>query len=208
MKRVCNGCILSSLKCGINNCPFCRAYVPTEDSQVLAIVKKRVHDPMAICFYGSQLAWGRYGLVKDVGKALTLCQQAAEQGVKEAHYIVGNMYAGDRGIGLVLARSNQHFEEAAMRGHVLFRFNLGAVAYNDGLRHLALQHFLISAELGHEASLNAIQRLLKEGIATETAYAGALQGYEAAVDEKTSPSRDEAKTLGRKKVMMYAQGRS
>ena len=106
-------------------------------------------------------------------------------------------------IGLDLERSNQHHEEAAMRGHVLSRFNMGVVEYNDGHRHLALQHFLISAKLGHKASLGAVQRLLKEGIATEKDYAGALQECEATVDEMSSPSRDEAKTLGRGKVVMY-----
>ena len=78
-------------------------------------------------------------------------------------------------IGLDLERSNQHHEEAAMRGHVLSRFNMGIVAYNDGHRHLALQHFLISAKLGHKASLDAVQCLLKEGVATKKDYAGALQ---------------------------------
>ena len=166
-------------------------------------MKKRVaaSDPAAICFYGSLLAWGGCGLVKDVRKAITLCHQAAEQGVKEAHIILGSMYAGNYkeysgndGIGLDFARSNHHHEEAAMRGHVLSRFNMGVVEYNDGHRHLALQHFLISAKLGHKASLGAVQRLLKEGIATEKDYAGALQECEAAVDEMSSPSRDEAKT--------------
>ena len=216
MQRVCNGCILSSYKCGINNCPFCRTAVPTDNNQIIAMVKKRVaaSDPAAICFYGSLLAWGGCGLVKDVRKAITLCQQAAEQGVKEAHHILGNIYsgnyagyAGNEEIGLDLARSNQHYEEAAMRGHVLSRFNLGVVAYNVGHRHLALQHFLISAKLGHKASLDVIQRLLKEGIAKKKDYAGALQECEAAVDDMSSPSRDEAKTLGRRKVLMYAYSR-
>jgi len=204
MKRVCNGCILSCRKCGISSCPFCRTDVPTKESQVLAMVQKRVAvaDPVAICFLGAHHEWGSYGLEKDTRRTEELCQRAAQLGVKEAHFILGNLHRGDDdGVG---EKSLQHYEEAAMCGHVLSRFNLGVLEYNDGRRHLALQHFLISAKLGHTASLDTIkQRFLPEGIATEADYAGALQGYEAAVKEMSSPSRDDARVMGIEKIVRY-----
>ena len=205
MNLVCNGCLLSSIRYGIRNCPLCRTAFPTNESQVNAMVQKRIAagDPMAICFRGDQLRCGLNGFVMDVSGGIELCRQAAELGVKEAHYTLGQMYGPGGDLRLDSTRSVEHFEKAAMSGHVMSRFTLGVLEYNDGRKNLSLQHFLISAKLGHKASLGAVQRLLKEGIATEKDYAGALQECEAAVDEMSSPSRDEAKTLGRGKVVMY-----
>ncbi|EJK43869.1 hypothetical protein THAOC_37644 [Thalassiosira oceanica] len=202
MKRVCNGCILYGRKCGMCNCPFCRTDVPTKESQVLAMVQKRVAvgDPVAICFLGAHHERGTYGLEKDTKRTDELCQQAAQLGVKEAHFILGNLHGCGEG------GSIRHYEEAAMCGHLLSRFNLGVWEYNGGRGHLALQHFLISAKLGHTASLDAVKRLLAEGIATEADYAGALQGYEAAIGEMSSPSRDEAKAMGIEKLVRYNTG--
>ena len=42
MKIVCNGCILASEKRGLEDCPFCRAPWPEDDSQSLAMIRKRV----------------------------------------------------------------------------------------------------------------------------------------------------------------------
>ena len=67
---------------------------------------------------------------------------------------------------------------------------------DDGNHDLALQHFLISAKLGHEQSLNAVKSFFKEGLATKADYAAALRGYQNAVEEMSSPDRDEAKALG------------
>mmetsp|Transcript_4849 Transcript_4849/g.10249 ORF Transcript_4849/g.10249 Transcript_4849/m.10249 type:complete len:172 (-) Transcript_4849:22-537(-) len=166
------------------------------------MVQKRIAagHPMALCFRGDQLRCGVNGAVIDVRGGIELCRQAAELGVKEAHFILGNLHRGEE-------RSVSHYEEAAMCGHVLSRFNLGAWEYNDGQGHLALQHFLISAKLGHTASLDTIKRLLAEGIATEADYTGALQGYEAAIREMSSPSREDARVMGIEKLVRFAARR-
>ena len=48
MKKVCNGCILATEKRGMFDCPFCRAPLPKDDSQGLAMARKRVDagDPL------------------------------------------------------------------------------------------------------------------------------------------------------------------
>ncbi|EJK54715.1 hypothetical protein THAOC_25633, partial [Thalassiosira oceanica] len=106
------------------------------------------------------------------------------------------MYGPGGDLGLDLTRLVEHYEKAAMSGQVLSRFSLGKVEYNGGRRHLALQHFLISAKLGHTASLEKVKRLLNEGIATKADFAGALQGHAAATEEMSSPPRDEARVIG------------
>ena len=212
MKRVCNGCVLSCRKSGIRDCPFCRTAIPKE-SQVLAMAQKRATagDPMAKCFLANHYKSGGYGLVKDPRKAVELCEEAAALGglwAKEAHNILGLIYSegsgvaggngdgGDRSVARSFARSVEHYEEAAMLGHVFSRFNCGVWALNEERRDIALQHFLISAELGHAPALDVIRRLFIAGVATKDDYAGALRGCQAAMEEMSSPARDEAENEG------------
>ena len=50
--------------------------------------------------------------------------------------------------------------------------------------------------MGHEKSLNKVKHLFMNGLATKADYAAALRGYQDAVEEMSSPERDEAKSLG------------
>ena len=85
-----------------------------------------------------------------------------------------------------------------MLGDVAARYNLGCEEYQAGNYDLALQHWMISAKLGHENALNNIKTLFMNGLATKAEYAGALRGYQSAIEEMSSPGRDEAiKTLTR-----------
>ena len=98
MKEVCVGCILASEKRGMNDCPFCRTPLPTDDSLGLVMIQKRIDagDPVAIWHLGGQYRIGRLGLEKDMTRAVALYERAAELGVKEAHYNLGCLY--DKGI--------------------------------------------------------------------------------------------------------------
>ncbi|EJK52091.1 hypothetical protein THAOC_28676 [Thalassiosira oceanica] len=74
---------------------------------------------------------------------------------------------------------------------------LGAVEECDnGNYKLAVQHWMISAKMGDEDSLNEIKDMFKEGHATKAQYATALLGYRDATEEMKSPQREEANRLG------------
>ena len=77
---------------------------------------------------------------------------------------------------------------------------MGVLECEDRHWGLAIQHFSISAKMGHAASMSNINQLFIQGIATKAAYDEALQGYGAATEEMSSPSRDEAKVMGAKKI--------
>ena len=83
-----------------------------------------------------------------------------------------------------------------MKGHVDSRHILGIVEFNNKNYKLAVQHFLVSAKMGYEKSLNGIKGMFKEGQATKAQYADALLGYRDAVEEMKSPQREEAKKPG------------
>ena len=90
----------------------------------------------------------------------------------------------------------RHSEAAAMSGFVLARYHLGCMEYNAENYDLALQHWMISAKLGLQISLDEVKDLFMDGLATKDDYAGALRGYQSAVKEMSSPDRDEAINAG------------
>ena len=207
MKRVCNGCILAVIKRGMRDCPFCRTITP-DDNQALVMIQKRVDacDPVAIYNLGNQHRHGLYGLVKDVTMAVELYERAAELGLIIAHYNLGILYDKGTDVEKDMAKALQHYEVAAMCGHVSARFNLGCEEYDAGNHDLALQHWMISAKLGDQDSLNEVKEMFMKGLATKADYAAALRGYQNAVEEMSSPDRDEAKALGREMILgMYFQ---
>ena len=189
MKRVCKGCSLAAMKRGIVNCPFCRTPTPEEDSQALAMVEKRVakDDPVAIYFLGTKYEFGQYGLKKDVTMAIALYERAAELGVKDAHYSLGVTYMEGTDVEKDMDKALRHYEAAAMNGQVNARFNLGCREMDLGHYDLALQHWMISAKMGHEDALSNVKTLFMDGLATKADYAAALRGYQSAIEEMSSP---------------------
>ena len=83
-----------------------------------------------------------------------------------------------------------------MKGHVLSRYSLGAAEHENGNFELAVQHYMISAKMGYEKSLNDIKKMFKDGLTTKAQYTEALMGYRYAVEEMKSPQREEAKRQG------------
>ena len=71
-----------------------------------------------------------------------------------------------------LAKTVQHFEIAAMQGHILSRTKLGVIYYSEGDYESAIRHLMISAKVGF--GLNVIQLMFAEGQASEQQYAEAL----------------------------------
>ena len=162
------------------------------------MIQKRVEkgDAEAINCLGDDYYHGRTGLTKDVPRAIEVWTEAAELGSLDAHDELGHMhYTGD-GVEEDKPRGIHHFRQAAMKGHALSRSSLGVVEFENKNYKLAVQHWMISAKMGYEKSLNNIKTMFKKGQATKAQYAEALLGYRDAVEEMKSPQREEAKRLG------------
>ena len=82
-----------------------------------------------------------------------------------------------------------------MKGHMLSRHNFGGLEYHKWNYELAVQHYMLSAKMGYEDSLNCIKSLFMKGEATKAQYVKALRGYGDAMQEMKSPQREEAKRL-------------
>ena len=202
VKLVCNGCILAVRKRGMKDCPFCRTPTPAE-SQVIAMIQKRADagDPVAMFDLGQQYRFGKYGLKKDVTRAVELYERAAELGSKVAHFALGSLYEEGVDVEKDTIKATRHYEAAAMSGDVYARFNLGCKEYVARNVDLALQHWKIAANLGVQHALDNVKGMFILGLATKADYAEALRGYQNAVEEMRSPDRDEAKALGLAKIL-------
>ncbi|EJK58158.1 hypothetical protein THAOC_21740 [Thalassiosira oceanica] len=159
-----------------------RTNLPADDASLHAMIQKRVDrgDAEAVTLLGNKYHFGLLGLAKDVFRSIELWTEAADHGSINALYALGHSIT----------------MQAAMKGHVMSRYNLGAVEYNNGHYEVAVQHYMISAKMGHEESLNGIKSMFKEGHATKAQFAEALLGNRDAMEEMRSPQREEAKRLG------------
>ena len=199
MKMVCDGCILAAEQRGmLDTCPFCRTPVPPDEASALAMIQKRADkgDAEATKSLGANYFHGELGLTVNVPRAIELWTEAAELGSLDAHHNLGQVHYSGNGVEEDKPRGIHHWQQAALKGRVLSRNSLGADEYYNGDYKRAVQHWMISAKMGHEESLNTIQCMFKGGHATKAQYAEALLGYRDAVEEMKSPQREEAKRLG------------
>ncbi|EJK46282.1 hypothetical protein THAOC_35055 [Thalassiosira oceanica] len=199
MKSVCEGCTLAAQQRGIYaRCPFCRTPHPSDEASALAMIQKRVskRDAAAIYQLGNKYGNGDLGLTMNVPRAIELWTEAAELGSVDAHYMLGVAYYYGYGVNVDKPRGVRHFQEAAMKGHVPSRHSLGYDEFHNGNCELALRHWMISAKMGCEHSLNNIKDMFMEGRAIKAQYADALRGFGDAMEEMKSHQREEVKRLG------------
>ena len=122
--------------------------------------------------------------------------EAAELGSLDAHFRLGCRYYKGDGVEEDEPRGMHYWQQAAMKGDVESRNNLGIVEFNNKNYELAVQHWMIAAKMGNEESLNDIKKMFMQGHATKAQYAEALRGYGDAVEEMKSSMREGAKRLG------------
>jgi len=161
---------------------------------IQARVAKR--DPEAIFFLGQHYFYGgQLGLHNDMQKAVELYKEALELGSVDALFNLGVAYEYGEGVQKDVAKAAEFYEKAAMQGCPLSRHRLGYIEWKKGNHDRAVRHFLISAKMGHEESVETIKEMFKAGVATKEQYAEALKGYQDAAEEMKSHDRDEVSAL-------------
>ena len=128
----------------------------------------------------------------DFSKALELWQRAGDLGSSIAYYSIGCAYKYGRGVESDEEKARHFWERAAMSGNILSRHNLGILEENSGNMDRAFKHYVISAGLGYNKSLEEIKELYNNGYATKDDYETALRARQAYVAEVRSSQRDEA----------------
>jgi len=202
-KFICSGCIHAPVyddqgnevdNDKQNECPFCRTLAPKSDLELNRMRKKRVDldDPLAIYGLGCYSREGTNGYAQDYTKALELYHRAAELGYSAAYTSIGSAYHNGEGVEVDKKKAEHYFEIAAMRGDVTARCNLGSNEGRGGNVDRALKHFMMAVRGGYNESLEMIQKLYSNGLATKENYAKALQTYQEYLGEIRSSQRDEA----------------
>ena len=201
-KIVCHGCILASHQRGMGErCAFCRTPTPDSDADTIVQVQERVDakDPVAIDYLAHAYWKEDHGLQKDIPRAIELWTEAARLGDLDAHINLGTIYCYGRDVEQDKAKAVYYWQHAAIQGHPGSRFALGYHEGRNNMNHeLAVQHFILSAKMGHSESLDVIKNMFMTGRATKVTkvrYAEALKGYQNAFEETKSPQREEAKAV-------------
>jgi len=199
-KVICSGCNYAPVYDHEGNviteetCSFCRTPPPISDEEWVERLNRRIdlNDANAIYSYGCFYAGGDFGLPQDDEKALELWRQAGELGHANSYYNIGNAYLNGRNVQMDMKKAKHYWELAAMQGHAIARYNLGADEGQAGNVDRALKHFMIAVRDEGNASLETIQKMYSNGLATKEVYKKALESYQAYLDEIRSDQRDKA----------------
>ena len=194
-KLICSGCIYAGqMTVGGGLCPFCRTPTPTMDDQFMKHYEKRVEldDAHAIYDVACIYSEGKFGCPQNYTKALELFHRAAELGHSGAYYNIGNAYLRGKGVQQDMEQARHYWEQAAIRGSVTARCNLGIYEQREGNMDRALKHWMIAARVGCRTSLRAIKDLFMNGHATKDDYGTALRAHQAYLDSIRSDQRDQA----------------
>ena len=195
-QMICDGCdyanFLRERELGPERkCPFCRSPKEETPEQELKYRLKRIEAncPAAI----------RYeALVRsDDGKydeAFDYFTKAAELGDTEAHYHLAMLYDKGKGVEKDEEKSLKHAETAAIGGNPGARMLLFNLEMKNGRKDRAVKHLDIAANQGSKHAIELLKMMYKngDGAISKDVLAGALRGYQAALDTMKSPQRDAA----------------
>ena len=96
-------------------------------------------------------------------------------GDAEAHYSLSVSYLQGRCVEKDKEKEIYHLEEAAIAGHPDARFMLVSYELRSGRVDRAVKHLVISANLGHEKSMQGLKECYKEGKVSKEDFAAALR---------------------------------
>ena len=196
-KNICDGCIYAhKMKANKYNCPFCRHPMASTNDERFKLTKKRMacHDSDAFVMMGGVYYIGTEEIKQDARKAVALWEKAVELGSELAHYYLGVAYANGEGVERDGEKAMYHWRLAAISGIPMARYNLGQASIQSKPRHprqvrLAVKHFLIGAEAGHDESLAAIRKCYEDCLVDKEVFEKALRAHKSVSDEMSSKDR-------------------
>ena len=83
--------------------------------------------------------------------------KAAGLGDAVAHFQLSCMYYDEKGVQKDKKKEVYHVEEAAIRGHLRARHNLGFIEKVNGRNDRAVKHWIIAANMGYDGPLENLK---------------------------------------------------
>jgi hypothetical protein len=195
---LCCGCVRAHVVATTDTeaykCVFCRSALPSSDEEDSERMKKRVegNDAQAMINLGTYYQFGMMGLRQDNAKALELFHKSAKLGNNIAHFSLSVCYQTGDIVEKDTRKETYHKQLAAMSGEVRARYNLGCAEGNAGNMDRACKHWMISANVGCDLSMKAVQEGYKSGFVTKDDNAKTARAYGNPIDEMKSDDRDRA----------------
>ena len=190
-KFICGGCLYAwkLMENTKETCPFCRTSVPETQAEADRNYMKRIkaNDPIAMRQIGAKRE--NEG---DYSAAFEYWTKAAKLGDAESHNQLSIMYQEGKGVEKDEGKDTYHMEKAAIAGHPGARYNLAMQEGRNGSDERAVKHLIISANLGHDMSIEMLKESYTDGDVSKEDYAAALRAYQAAIDATKSPQRGAA----------------
>jgi len=197
-KLICKGCSYANTKRMVEGrlaitCAFCRQPYPKTLAEADLNKMKRAeeaNDSVAIREVGA-IHYGK----GDYSSAFDCWTKAAKLGDAKSHYQLSALYMDGLGVQKNKKKDVYHLKEAAIRGHVVSRFNLGVEEKNNGKIERAVKHFIIAANHGYDDAIDMLRDMYALGLVTKGEFAAALRSHQAAVDATKSPHREEVESM-------------
>eukprot|EP00979_Chaetoceros_neogracilis_P001389 scaffold247_cov174-Chaetoceros_neogracile.AAC.2 len=197
-KMMCGGCahahIVTAADTERFKCVFCRTELSSSHEEDIERMKKRVeaNDARAMVRLGGYYVFGMKGLRQDHAKALELMHKSAKLGNHIAHLNLSVDYQNGDIVEKDTRKATYHRQLAAMAGNIHARYNLGSDEGRACNMDRAFKHWMISANVGHDLAMKAVQEGHKSGFVTKNDYAKTTRAYGNSIDEMKSDDRDRA----------------
>ncbi|KAK1747151.1 hypothetical protein QTG54_002495 [Skeletonema marinoi] len=206
-KFLCHGCTSAAVgskaaftSMGVR-CALCREKTIVSDDEILQRVKKRMaaNDGDAYFFLGCNYFDGTLGLRKNLAKAVELWLIGASLGSGTSQERLSVVYSE----GWIVKKDEEkavHYERlAAMKGHVISRWNLGNHEKDKGITKVnvsnAVKHWKIAAMAGWDHAMDHIEDMLSSGYprlgVTVEIYEETLTAYLVSQNERKSDQREK-----------------
>ena len=196
-KAVCMGCnYANEIREGRerieSKCIFCRRPFSESENVIKKKLKKRIEvdDPLANSIMGNL-----YEKKGEYEEAVKYYSRASELGDADAHDNLAKLYKKGLGVEVNGEMRLFHLEEASILGHPHARYALGVEEALIDDYDRAVKHWIISSNLGHDESLEALKMCYNAEYVSKDDFAAALRGHHAAVTAAKSADREFAAAM-------------
>jgi TPR repeat protein len=140
------------------------------------------------------------GVAKNLEKAFSLNEEAAEMGHHDAVLAMGWFYLNGKGVAVDREKSWHWYRKSARHGEPKAMFSLGYICYVDRNYDEARQWFTRASKSGHKRSLYWLGKLHWKGYGIDRDTKQALSLFEQAANAKIHEAKRVLQFLSRRKA--------
>ena len=175
-----------------HRCPFCRKTIPNSEAESDDRLTRTAKPDNEVAM---RLLGDEYRSAGNYNLAFESYTTAAALGDVEAEHMLSLMYHWGEGMPMDANKSVFHAQRAAIGGHLTSRYNLGVHERKNNRVERAIKHFKISAQLGHDDSMNMLWHEYQRSNISKNELELVLRKHHNAVEEMKSRDRKEASRI-------------